>query len=110
MLTLRLFISYLMELRNIAVNRRLLSSGTTSRMKRSAILLGIKRVRKEKPDPKKEAIDDALDEEEWDSQYDLLRPDQVVVADDTNAFQIFGDSVFSAPQEDILESKSIIMG
>ncbi|EJD01998.1 uncharacterized protein FOMMEDRAFT_109078 [Fomitiporia mediterranea MF3/22] len=96
--------SYLMELRNIAINRRLISPGIVSRMKKSAILLGIRRVKKEKSGSKKEAIDDALDEEEWDSQYDLLKPDQVVVADDTNAFQFFGDSVFSAPQEDILEN------
>ena len=78
------------------------------RMKRSAILLGIKRIRKERPVAKKELVDDALDEEEWDSQYDLLRPDQIVVADDTNAYQIFGDSVFSAPQEDILESRFLM--
>ena len=97
-----------MELRNVAVNRRLLSSSVVLRMKRSAILLGIKRVRKERPVAKKELVDDALDEEEWDSQYDLLRPDQIVVADDTNAYQIFGDSVFSAPQEDILESRFLM--
>ncbi|KAH8112414.1 hypothetical protein DFH11DRAFT_1607467 [Phellopilus nigrolimitatus] len=75
------------------------------RMKKSPILLGARRVRKakEKTD-KKEAVNDELDEEEWDSQYDLLRPDQIVVADDTNAYQFFGDSIFSAPQEDLLEA------
>lgn len=44
-----------------------------------------------------------LDEDEWDLQYDLLRADQIVVADDTNAYQIFGDALFTAPQEDLLE-------
>ncbi|KAL5520611.1 hypothetical protein ACEPAF_2612 [Sanghuangporus sanghuang] len=95
--------SYLMELRNIAINRRLITSGMIQRMKRSPILLGTRRVRRERPNAKKE-LDEALDEEEWDFQYDLLRPDQIVIADDTNAYQSFGDSVFSAPQEDILES------
>ncbi|KAL5514880.1 hypothetical protein ACEPAG_2196 [Sanghuangporus baumii] len=101
--------SYLMELRNIAINRRLISSGTIQRMKRSPILLGTRRVRRERPNAKKE-VDEALDEEEWDFQYDLLRPDQIVIADDTNAYQSFGDSVFSAPQEDILESFYVELG
>ncbi|KAL5498075.1 hypothetical protein ACEPAH_3006 [Sanghuangporus vaninii] len=95
--------SYLMELRNFAINRRLITSGMIQRMKRSPILLGTRRVRRERSNAKKE-LDEALDEEEWDFQYDLLRPDQIVIADDTNAYQSFGDSVFSAPQEDILES------
>ena len=51
-------------------------------------------------------VDDALDEDEWDVEYDLLRPDQIVIADDTSTFQVFGDSVFCAPQEDLLEGES----
>ena len=94
--------SYLSELRNIAVNHRLLASGTTTRMKRASILLGSRRVKKAHVDPKK-PIDDALDEEEWDTEHDLLRPDQVVIADDTSMFQVFGDLVFCSPQEDLLE-------
>lgn len=97
-----------MELRNIAVNRRLISSGAVARMKRSPILLGMRRARKEKSSPKRN-LDETLDEEEWDFQYDLLRPDQIMVADDTNAYQSFGDSVFSAPQEDILEGERSTM-
>ncbi len=46
-----------------------------------------------------------LDEEDWDYQYDLLAPDKVVIADDQNAYQLFGDTIFSAPQEDLLESE-----
>jgi len=43
------------------------------------------------------------DDEEWELQYDLKRPDSIIVADDTNALQLFGNSLFCAPQEDILE-------
>ena len=91
-----------MELRNVAVNRGALSSGTIARMKRSPMFLGVRRVKNNR-DSKKEASAEELDEEEWDSQYDLLRPEQVVVADDANIYQIFGDSIFTAPQEDLLE-------
>ncbi|TBU28918.1 hypothetical protein BD311DRAFT_721461 [Dichomitus squalens] len=97
---------YLTELRNIAVNRRLVSSGTMTRMKRSAVLLGSRRVRKNKPVASKKQLDDSpgeLEEEDWDYQFDLLTPDKVVIADETNAYQLFGDTIFSAPQEDLLE-------
>lgn len=106
------FDSYLIELRNIAVNRRLLSSGIFARMKRAPILLGSRRVKKSKESGDKKPSGNItldLDEDEWDAQYDLLRPDGVVIADDTNAYQFFGDAVFSAPQEDILEG-SVFFG
>ncbi|KAI1790758.1 hypothetical protein LXA43DRAFT_921512 [Ganoderma leucocontextum] len=96
---------YLTELRNIAVNRRLVSSGTMMRMKRTAILLGSRRVRRAQPAATKKLNEPAgeLDEEDWDYQFDLLTPDKVVIADETNAYQLFGDTIFSAPQEDLLE-------
>lgn len=79
------------------------------RLKRSPTLLGSRRVRrvKEKID-KMEALTNVneLDEDEYDFQYDLLKPDQVVIADDSNAYQHFGDSVFTAPQEDLLEGEA----
>ena len=103
--------SYLTELRNIAVNRRLMSSGTMTRMKRSAVLLGSRRVRKNKGAVTiKKQPDDLggeLEEEDWEYQYDLLPPDQVVIADETNAYQLFGDVIFTAPQEDLLEGSHV---
>ena len=48
---------------------------------------------------------DFEDEDDWEYQYDLLTPDKVVVADDTNAEHLFGDAVFVCPQEDLLEGK-----
>ena len=86
---------------------RLLSSGIKTLLKRSPFLLGIKRARKKKRSDVK-ASEDILDDEEWDLQYDLLRPDQIVIVDDTNAYQFFGDSLFSAPQEDIIEGICVI--
>ena len=90
----------------MAVNERLLSSGTMSRMKRSPMLLGSRRVKKAKLSTSKKPVDDLagdLEEENWEYQYDLLTPDKVVIADETNAYQLFGDVIFTAPQEDLLE-------
>ena len=91
-------ISYLFELRNLAVNRRLLTKATILRMKRSNVLLGSRRVKGSGTKSSTEG-----DEEDWDLQDDLLQSNKVAIADDTNAYQLFGDRVFCAPQEDILE-------
>ncbi|KAF9529296.1 hypothetical protein CPB83DRAFT_906254 [Crepidotus variabilis] len=97
-------IYFLDELRNLAINSRSLSSTTMLRMKRAPILLGLKR----KPRNQKKNDDD-WDEDEWDIVYDLKRPDEIIVADDTNAYQAFGDSLYAAPQEDILEGVSFYL-
>ncbi|KAJ6607773.1 hypothetical protein B0H10DRAFT_2070382 [Mycena sp. CBHHK59/15] len=85
--------NFLSELRNIAVNVRLISSATVTKMKRAPILLGSFR---------RDVTGDA-EYDEQDLRYDLKRPDEIVIADDNNALQNFGDSLFTAPQEDILE-------
>lgn len=92
------FVSYLLELRNLAVNKRLLTKGTISRMKRSDVLLGSRRVKKDGGKASNEG-----DEDDWDLKDELLQPNKVAIADDTNAYQLFGDRIFCAPQEDILE-------
>lgn len=76
-------------------------------MKRSPFLICSRRTKKAKEPKSKtgpESVSVDLDEDEWEFQYDLKRPDEIVIVDDTNAYQFFGDSVFSAPQEDLLES------
>jgi hypothetical protein len=95
--------SFLVELRNIAVNNRLISSATLNKMKKAPILLGAQRKLRnaEKDQQRSGSID--FDEDEWDFQYDLRKADQILIADDTNGYQLFGDSIFTAPQEDILE-------
>lgn len=90
-------------MRNIAVNRQLLTSGTLNRMKKSAVLLGSRR----KPRKVDENADlDDFDADDENLQYDLRKPEEIVIADDTHAHQAFGDSFFTAPQEDILEGLS----
>lgn len=92
-----------MELRNIAINFRSLSYATSARLKKAAVLIGSRRVRRQKSDKATDLVDG--DEEDWDLEYDLLAPNQIAVADDTIALQQFGEAIFCAPQEDILEGE-----
>ncbi|KIK67000.1 hypothetical protein GYMLUDRAFT_843929 [Collybiopsis luxurians FD-317 M1] len=95
--------SFLGELRNIAVNSHLLSNGTTARFKKSQVLLAIHR----RIDKSKKDVDG---DDDWEVQYDLKRPDEIVIADDSNALQLFGEQLFVAPQEDILEAFYLTLG
>ena len=102
--------SFLAELRNIAVNARSISSATMTRLRKAPVLLGLQRKLQSRAtlDEKRSLAgdDDDDDDDAWEVQYDLRRPDQIVIADDNNVYQIFGDSIFTAPQEDILEGGS----
>ena len=95
--------SYLVELRNIAINVRSLSYVTTAKLKAAAVLIGSRRVRRQKSEKATDLVDG--DEEDWDLEYDLLAPSQVAIADDTIALQQFGEDIFCAPQEDTLEGE-----
>lgn len=75
------------------------------RMKRSNVLLGSRRLKKTGDQTVGER-----DEDDWDIQDDLLPPNKVAIADDANAYQIFGDRIFCAPQEDILEGIPFFFG
>ena len=81
---------------------RSLSSGTILRLKRSPVLLGMQR----KPKKQSKAGDD-WDEDEWDVIYELKQPKDIIIADDTHAYQAFGESLFTAPQEDIIEGDKL---
>jgi Protein of unknown function (DUF3684) len=94
--------SFLIELRNIAVNNRLISSATLNKMRKAPILLGSQRKPRSTKGHQRSGSAD-FDEDDWDLQYDLRKPNQILIADDTNGYQLFGDSIFTAPQEDILE-------
>ena len=98
---------YLDELRNIAVNYRLLKTATFKRMKQSPVLLGIQR--KHRESDAKSDLDD-FDEEDVELQYDLREAKEIVIADEIHAHKAFGDSIFTAPQEDILEGLYISYG
>lgn len=104
--------SFLTELRNLAVNRRLLSHALMAKMRTSPILLGIRRRKSSKSSVSTEKEKEP-DEDGWEFQHNLLRARDIVIADDTNAYQLFGDSIFTAPQEDLLEGECasrIILG
>ena len=94
--------SYLAELRNISINSRSLNYATLARLKRAAILIGSRRVRRQGSD---KVVDPTNGDEDWDLEYDLLAPSRVAIADDTIALQQFGEDIFCAPQEDILEGE-----
>ena len=73
-------------------------------MKRAPILLGARRVKKEKRQLNAGPTE-WEEEDDWDYVYDLLPPEKIVIADDTNTYQLFGDAIFTCPQEDLLEGK-----
>ncbi|KAH9177932.1 hypothetical protein EDB89DRAFT_2111997 [Lactarius sanguifluus] len=99
--------NYLVELRNFAVHKQLLAKETVDRMKQSNVLFGSRRVKRSGARSFNED-----DEDYWVLQddSDLLQPNEVAVADDTNAYQLFGDRVFCAPQEDNLEELYLFLG
>ena len=70
-------------------------------MKRSNVLLGLRRLKKTG-----DKTSGKGGEDNRDYQDDLLSPNKVVVVDDINAYRLFGDRIFCAPQEDILEGTS----
>jgi hypothetical protein len=77
-------------------------------MKAAPILLGMQRKLRSVPSSGRQRSNsiDIYEEDDWDIQYDLRKPNQIVIADDNNAYHVFGDSIFTAPQEDILEGQS----
>ena len=40
-------------------------------------------------------------------QYELLQPSEVVIIDDANSYQLFGDRIFCAPQDDAIEGTQL---
>ncbi|KAH9485292.1 hypothetical protein JR316_0002200 [Psilocybe cubensis] len=92
-------VNFLSELRNLAVNAKAITPGTILRMKRSPILLCQQRQLK-----RQVKTSDDWDEDDWDMRYDLKKPSEIIVADDTHAYQSFGESLYTAPQEDIIEA------
>ncbi|EIN13823.1 hypothetical protein PUNSTDRAFT_117488 [Punctularia strigosozonata HHB-11173 SS5] len=104
--------NYINELRNLANNVNSLTPTTLTRLKRSSVLLGSRRVKREagKEQGQKPLGVHDLDEDDWEYEHDLLRADQIVIVDDINEHQLFGDSVFIAPQEEPLEKFYLSLG
>jgi Protein of unknown function (DUF3684) len=75
-----------------------------SKMKMLPILLGIRR--QKASETLLDKISPEWDEEEWEDLHDLRKPGKIVIADDTNAYQLFGDSIFPTSQEGLFFSES----
>lgn len=90
---------YLQELRNLAINMKLIPTFTLMRMKRSPMLLATQYK------PKIDSKGDDLDDEEWDPTYGLKKADEIVLVDDTSAYQAFKGVLWTAPQEDLIEGQ-----
>jgi hypothetical protein len=91
------FISYLLLLHELARERNKLEKGTILRMKRLKVL-GFRRMKRGGGDAS------IGDKDDWYLEDELLQPSEVVIIDDTNTLQLFGDRIFCAPQDDIIES------
>ncbi|KAK0195282.1 hypothetical protein F5146DRAFT_1100835 [Armillaria mellea] len=100
------FYDYIGELRKLAMAHQQISGDTLRKMRRAKVLLGLKRKPKEKAN-----IDyDDFDDDGWDTLYDLKAASDIVITDDTNAHQLFSESLFTAPQEDTLEAFYLSLG
>ncbi|KAF8497462.1 hypothetical protein F5888DRAFT_1829389 [Russula emetica] len=97
--------NYLPQLRELARERDKLGRVTIVRMRCSKILLGSRRVKRGGGNASIGA-----DKDDWYLQDELLRPSEVVIEDDTNAYQLFGDRIFCAPQDDIIEKLYLFLG
>jgi hypothetical protein len=71
-----------------------------ARLKQADVLLASRRVAK---GGKKSSV--SLEEDAWDLQYGLFKAQDIIIADDSNEYQSFGDEIFCCPQEDLLESE-----
>jgi hypothetical protein len=91
------FVSYILQLRELAKEKDKLEKETVIRMTQSKILLGSRRMKRGGGNA---SIGDKPD---W-YEDELLQPSEVIIVDDNNAYQLFGDRIFCAPQEDIIES------
>jgi len=77
------------ELRMIAVGYKSLPKSLLEEMRKAQIFLGYRR----------RTVPEGKDE------YKLCKAEEVLVADDMESCRTFGDCIFIAPQEELLESK-----
>ncbi|ESK92923.1 hypothetical protein Moror_8996 [Moniliophthora roreri MCA 2997] len=95
--------NFLIELKAIAANFRELSLVNRGRMSKAPVLLAYQR--------KQLAGKGALEDEERELMpVGLKRADQIIIANDTNSFQLFGDSLSIAPQDSLLEDFYMSLG
>ncbi|TFK17002.1 hypothetical protein FA15DRAFT_761246 [Coprinopsis marcescibilis] len=89
---------YIAELRAIARHIGSFSEETVSRMKRTPMLLAKQR----KPSGTGGGMN--LPKGRWDMTLDLKRACEIAIVDDAVLYEEFGDLVFAAPEDDVLEA------
>ena len=75
-------------------------------MRHSSCLLGAQRKVRKKQRTAADADD--FEDDEWEVVYHFRKPNEIVIADDTQNLRAFGESLFTAPQEDILEGSQAV--
>ncbi|KAH7924790.1 hypothetical protein BV22DRAFT_1034752 [Leucogyrophana mollusca] len=96
---------YRKELYQVALQRSALPDDVEERMRDSPLFLGYRRRSQNTPEPEVETSSP-----EPTLECDLKRADEIVIADDLESHRLFGDRVFSAPQDDRLEEFYAHMG
>ncbi|KAG8913852.1 hypothetical protein FRC02_005284 [Tulasnella sp. 418] len=73
-----------------------------SQMRSSPFLFGQRRSMR----PTSQSPSDVKDknESQYDLLFDLLKPNEIAIVDDTNSYLLFASSLYVAPQEDLLET------
>ena len=76
---------FLQELRDLAARHTHISNDTISRMRSKPVLLGVRREKTTNPDG-------------WKNTDSLWESKEIVIVNDIQAYQLFGDSIVAAPQ------------
>jgi hypothetical protein len=87
---------YLVELRGIAVGYEGLSEEDKKRMKNAPIFVGYRTSRSSDPEHSAIVVRD---------KFQLVQASKILLADDMENRRIFGEFVWLAPQDELLESK-----
>ncbi|KIL68939.1 hypothetical protein M378DRAFT_21839 [Amanita muscaria Koide BX008] len=93
--------NFLAELRQISVNFHELSNTTLEGMRRTSCLVASQR--KLRKSQRREGDINEFEDSDWEITNYFKKPNEIVIADDTQSLRVFGESLFMAPQEDLLE-------
>jgi hypothetical protein len=101
------FASFLAELRQISVNFHELSNTTLEGMRRTPCLVASQR--KLRKSQRSEGDINEFEDSDWEVTNYFKKPNEIIIADDTQSLRVFGESLFMAPQEDILEGVLVMV-
>lgn len=72
-------------------------------MREAPILLASRRIPRQIESTQPSVTD--FEEDDWEFKDKLLKPYQIVIAGDDNRCQLFSNQLYTAPQEELLESE-----